>query len=257
MTVLYVGVRYAGMPYAVINMLDNLPTVSVTDAGCANFYYVINWMSVVMSMILGAIMIIRLHAMYQGSRKMLIFLVVTLLPVIITSGVSVGFTNSYTSGEEFVLSGTYKCNYDFGGDSSLLLSITWILGPLWDVLAFCLVVWVAVKHFRELRQWTIGDFFTILLKTHALYFASCVAVSCFQFGSYSSTLANSPVGSQVYGGILQILWNVQMFVLGPRLILSVREFNAKLIADFETETGMTTVNFRRHTCVSIGSSITV
>jgi hypothetical protein len=26
-------VRYAGMPYAVINMLDNLPTVSVTDAG--------------------------------------------------------------------------------------------------------------------------------------------------------------------------------------------------------------------------------
>jgi hypothetical protein len=33
------------------------------------------------------------------------------------------------------------------------------------------VVWVAVKHFRELRQWTMGDFFTILLKTHALYFA--------------------------------------------------------------------------------------
>lgn len=229
----------------------------------------------VVNVALGAIMIIRLHATYQGSRKMLIFLVVTFLPDIIISGVSVGFTNSYTSGEELILSGTYKCNYYFGGDSSLLLSITWILGTVWEVLVFCLVVWITAKHFRELRRWTIEDTFTVLIKTHVLYFASCVAVSCFQFGFYSPVLARrpvtntsvcdycssllqaaSPVGSLIYGGILQILWNVQMFVLGPRLILSVREFNAELIADFETETGMTTINFQGHTCVSFGSSIT-
>lgn len=210
----------------------------------------------VVNVALGAIMIIRLHATYQGSRKMLIFLVVTFLPDIIISGVSVGFTNSYTSGEELILSGTYKCNYYFGGDSSLLLSITWILGTVWEVLVFCLVVWITAKHFRELRRWTIEDTFTVLIKTHVLYFASCVAVSCFQFGFYSPVLAASPVGSLIYGGILQILWNVQMFVLGPRLILSVREFNAELIADFETETGMTTINFQGHTCVSFGSSIT-
>ncbi|KAG2350208.1 hypothetical protein BDR05DRAFT_4429 [Suillus weaverae] len=252
-TVLYVGVRYAGMPYAVINMLDNLPTVSVTDAVSANFYYAINWISVVMNVILGAIMIIRLHALYQGSRKMLIFLIVTLLPVVITSGVSVGFTNSYTSGEELVLSGTYKCGYEFGGNSSLLLFITWILGTVWEVLMFCLVVWIAVKHFRELRRWTIEGFYTVLIKTHVLYFASCAAVSCFQFGYYSPALATSPIGSLVYGGVLQILWNVQMFVLGPRLILSVREFNAKLVAGFEAETNMTAIDFQEHTRMSIGS----
>lgn len=208
-----------------------------------------------MNVILGAIMIVRLHAMYQGSRKMLIFLVVTLLPVIITSGVSVGFTNSYSSGEELILSGTYKCNYDLGGDSSLPLSTTWILGTVWEVLVFCLAIWIAVKHFRELRRWTIEDFLMVLIKTHVLYFASCVAVSCFQFGYYSPALATSPLGSLIYGGVLQILWNVQMFVLGPRLILSVREFDAKLVADSETETGMTTIYFQRHIPVSIGSSV--
>lgn len=252
MTVLYVGVRYAGMPYAVINMLDNLPTVSVTDAGCTNLYYAINWISVVMNVTLSTIMVIRLHAMYQGSRKMLIFLVVTLLPVIITSGVSVGFTNKYTSGEELILSGTYKCNYVFGEDSSLLLSVTWILGTIWEVLIFCLVVWIAVKHFRELRRWSIEDFFTVLIKTHVLYFASCTAVSCLQFGYYSPALATSPVGSLIYSGVLQILWNVQMFVLGPRLILSVRAFDAKLMADSETETGITTIDFREHIRMSFG-----
>lgn len=32
-TILYLGVRYLGMPYTVIYMLESLPSVSVTDKG--------------------------------------------------------------------------------------------------------------------------------------------------------------------------------------------------------------------------------
>ena len=46
---------------------------------------------------------------------------------------------------------------------------------MWEALVLCLAVWIAVKHFRELRGtptgWTVGDCFTILIRSHAFYFA--------------------------------------------------------------------------------------
>jgi hypothetical protein len=36
---------------------------------------------------------------------------------------------------------------------------------------------------------------------------------------------------------------MQMFVLGPRLVLSVREYHAELVVDSDTGTDMTTMAF--------------
>jgi hypothetical protein len=78
--------------------------------------------------------------------------------------------------EEFILSGNYMCSNEEG--KSLMVSITWILGTVWEIVALCLAAWIAVKHFRELRRLgpltgsTIGDCFTVLMKTHIFYFAS-------------------------------------------------------------------------------------
>jgi hypothetical protein len=47
----------------------------------------------------------------------------------------------------------------------------------------------------------------------------------------------------------------QMFVLGPRLILGVREYNAKLVANFDTATPMTSIAFQDHVDVSTSSSV--
>jgi len=60
------------------------------------------------------------------------------------------------------------------GDALFLANMTWILGAVWEALALVLAVWIAVKHFRELRRettWAFGDCFTILVKTHVFYFA--------------------------------------------------------------------------------------
>jgi hypothetical protein len=79
--------------------------------------------------------------------------------------------------EEAILSGMHICNYSFEGDTSLLFSMTWILTTVWEVLALCLSVWIAVKHFRDLRRLgpstgsTIGDCFRVLIKSHVFYFA--------------------------------------------------------------------------------------
>ncbi|KAG1840715.1 hypothetical protein DFJ58DRAFT_88131 [Suillus subalutaceus] len=120
------------------------------------------------------IMIARLHAMYQRSRKVLIFLVVIFLPIRIANVVMVALQTMQMSGEEYVLSGTYQCIFTYGGDSVFLNSMTWILSTVWEVVALCLAVWIAVKQFRELRQHStrgvIGDCYTVLMKTHVSYF---------------------------------------------------------------------------------------
>ncbi|KAG2107780.1 hypothetical protein BD769DRAFT_128388 [Suillus cothurnatus] len=107
MTFLYLSVRYAGIGYAVINILISVPTISTTDSVSGIMYNVSDWMGDVVQVLLRVIIIARLHAMYQRSRKVLIFLVVIFLAITITNVVIAAITATQTTGEEFVLSGTY------------------------------------------------------------------------------------------------------------------------------------------------------
>ncbi|KAG1844836.1 hypothetical protein DFJ58DRAFT_731105 [Suillus subalutaceus] len=249
MTLLYLSVRYAGIGYALISMLGLV------------MYNVLDWMGDVVDVTLDVIIIARLHAMYQRSRKVLIFLVIIFLAIRIANAVMLAIETTQISGEEFILSGTYQCNIDLAGDSSSLSSTTWILGTVWEVIALCLAVWIAVKHFRELRQHstsgTIGDCLTVLMKTHVSYFASFLIVSCFQMGSFSPTLSadSYSLGYRIYFGLAQIFKLVQLFVLGPRLILGIREYNAEVVANSDTSTAMTSIAFQERVYVSTSSSV--
>ncbi|KAG2029376.1 hypothetical protein BDR03DRAFT_1018485 [Suillus americanus] len=73
-------------------------------------------------------MITQLHAMYQWSRKMLIFLVIIFLADNIYNGVVAAMYMRHTSGEKLIFSGTYQCMIAYVGDTVLLGIITWILG---------------------------------------------------------------------------------------------------------------------------------
>ncbi|KAG1883246.1 hypothetical protein F4604DRAFT_1920436 [Suillus subluteus] len=139
--------------------------------------------------------------------------------------------------------------------------MTWILDTVWEVVALCLAVWITVKHFRELRQHStrgiIGDSFTVLMKTHVSYFASFLAFSCFRIAFLSPMLSAGPysLGADMYGGFAQIFELVQLFVLGPRLILGVREYHAELVANSDTATTMTSIAFEERVHASTSSSV--
>jgi hypothetical protein len=125
---------------------------------------------------------------------MLIFLVIIFLGVNIACGVLAAITLKHViagkfylltcraqligqTPEELILSGIHMCGADYVGDFQLLSSMVWVLNTVWEVLALCLSVWIAVKHFRDLRRLgpstgsTIGDCFRVLIKSHVLYFA--------------------------------------------------------------------------------------
>ncbi|KAG1798961.1 uncharacterized protein HD556DRAFT_1525440 [Suillus plorans] len=236
--------------------------IGIADRCSAIMFYALYGTNVALFAMLGVIMIARLHAMYQGSRTMLIFLVIVFLAVNIACGVMTVIAVNDTVAEEFILSGTYMCDYVNGENNLLLYSMLWILNTVWEVLALCLSVWIAVKHFRELRRLsrstgsTIGDCFRVLIQSHVLYFASFVGVSCFEFATLSQEIRNSnSIGVQTLNGTLQILLVVQMFVLGPRLILSVREYHAKIVASSDAETSMNSIVFQEHVHVSTSSTV--
>jgi len=213
--------------------------------------------------ILGVIMITRLYAMYQRSRKILIFLSVIFLADNIFNGVAVVMITLYLSGEELILSGIHQCSIDFGEDGLHLDLIIWILGTVWEVLTLCLAIWIAVKHFSELRQYSTGsitaDCFTVLVKAHVVYFVSFVATSCFQlvidFSVVFFKAGQNPLKVQNYSGFLQIFLVGQMCVLGPRLILSVRKYHTELMANSDAATGMSSIAFQERVHISTGNSV--
>ncbi|KAG2048440.1 hypothetical protein BDR06DRAFT_777456 [Suillus hirtellus] len=264
MAVLYLGVRYLGILYAALIILRDVPTISLTDKVSWIVYVLWNWTCVVAFAILCVIMVTRLHVMYQRSRKILIFLIVIILVFNIFDGVVAVIAMVHALGEEVVFSGAHQCWITFTGDFLLLNSVAWILATVWEVFALCLAVWIAVKHFRELRRLghsaggVMGHYLTLLMKTHVIYFVNFAAVSCFMFildfSPTFSTFQNS-LGTQTFYGLLQILQIMQLFVLGPRLILSVREYGAKLVADSDTYMAMHSIAFQERGDISTGSSV--
>lgn len=199
--------------------------------------------------------------MYQRSRKMLIFLVVIFLADTTFNVVVSGMSTKNTSGEEYILSGNYVCATTYAGNTILLDSLTWIFGTAWEVLVLFLAAWIAVKHFRVLRQHSTGgvieDCFTVLIKSHVFYFFSFVAVSCLNLMILSPAISVNPdiIGVDYFYGVLQVLTIVQMFVMGPRLILGVREFSAKRVTEPDAATHMTSIAFQERVHISTGGGV--
>ncbi|KAG1768795.1 hypothetical protein EDD22DRAFT_210349 [Suillus occidentalis] len=157
-------------------------------------------------------MIARLHAMYQGSRTLLIFLVVIFLGINIAGGVLVAITLTYLAVEEVILFGVLDCADYYDENVHPLIAAVWVLNTVWEVLALCLSVWIAVRQFRDLQRLglstgsTIGDCFKVLIQSHVLYFASFVGVSFTSLGSVTPLEVRLPVAD---------------VCLYPRLIISL------------------------------------
>ncbi|KAG0703739.1 hypothetical protein DFH29DRAFT_998182 [Suillus ampliporus] len=250
MTFLYICVRYLGILYSVVNILWELP-LSITDQ---------TWVPVVVNAMLGVIMMVRIHAMYQQSRKILIFLVVVLLVSIIATAVMLGMANIGVSGVENVLFGIHQCRIHINTKNIRLDEATLIPATVWEILALFLAAWIVIKHFRELRQSstgsTAGDCFTVLTQSHLLYFAAFAAVSFVSIAPlFINTQYSSFLEAAVWYGIYPLTQMVQMFVLGPRLILSVREYHAKLVTDSDEGTGTTTIAFQEGGQVLTGGDV--
>ncbi|KAG1798222.1 uncharacterized protein HD556DRAFT_228248 [Suillus plorans] len=166
----------------------------------------------------------------------LVLLVVVFTAIIVANIVMLTINMKYISAEQVILSGTYQCIVE---NPKNLDIIPWILIGVWEIFTLCLAVPIALKHFRELGRHSAGGVirgcFVVLMKTHLSY-----------FDPYSSTVL-------IHSGVVQLLVIVQSAVLGPRLVLGVREYHAKLMIDSDTGSGMISIasQDRAHVLTSI------
>jgi hypothetical protein len=63
------------------------------------------------------------------------------------------------------------------------------------------------------------------------------------------------VESGIFLDFLLVAQVVQMFLLGPRLILGVREYHAKLVANSDEATGMASIVFQDRIHIETGSGV--
>lgn len=190
MTVLYISVRYVGIPFYVGGVLSSNVPVSMTDAGCATLHFAQSWIPVIINAMLGVIMMTRIHTMYQRSQKMLNFLVVLLLACTVATGVMTAIGNNHVLWEVLIISGISQCFDQYTNPAAMLLTHETLIPTLiWEILALCLALWIVIKHFCEVRPMpTGGDPFMVLIKGHVLDFVGFAAVSCFNIGSLSPTI---------------------------------------------------------------------
>jgi len=66
---------------------------------------------------------------------------------------------------------------------------------------------------------------------------------------------STSVAAVIFAGILEFTRCVQMFILGPRLILGVREYHANLVANSDEGTGMASIVFQERVHISTGSGV--
>ncbi|KAG2037720.1 hypothetical protein BDR03DRAFT_370556 [Suillus americanus] len=212
-TFLYLAVRYAGIPYVVLSTLRVLPLVSTTDKVRNIIYAAINGLAMVVNAILGVVLIIRLHGMYLGSSRILMILVVIFVPVVVTCGVMVAIATSHTPG---------RCpNHGFHG-----------LGLVYNVGSPCTMS--CTLDCRKILPWTA---------TTIEYMDHRGLVHGVNENSRGLLCKDASSMGYIFAG-LEFFWSLQLFVLGPRLILSVREYHAKFMPGSDAETGISAIAFQ-------------
>ncbi|KAG1870675.1 hypothetical protein DFJ58DRAFT_911023, partial [Suillus subalutaceus] len=114
----------------------------------------------------------------------------------------------------------------------------------------CLIIYDTLNWMGEVVNVILGVI--MIARLHAMYQRSR------KIGFFFSTLSADiySLDPQIYLGLAEIFQVVQMFVLGPRLILGVGEYHAELVANSNTATAMTSIAFqeRVHQMVHVSNS---
>ncbi|KIJ64906.1 hypothetical protein HYDPIDRAFT_40086 [Hydnomerulius pinastri MD-312] len=200
-----------------------------------------SWGNIIYGVCLQGIMVVRVYAMYHRSRKVLWVLVITLTATTIWTVVEniiyIGIPSNFQVMVE-TLPGIIAC----GADLHEPIALAWV-GIIrmfgFQILIFGLSSTAFVKHaidmHRTLKRWKINHYMKVLIRENVLFFLLQVAVlSLYAPYSVGMVSVRQPVWmllSRQRGGFEQaaytlpvlFLWVAEPYLIGPRLVLSIRE----------------------------------
>ncbi|KAH7914901.1 hypothetical protein BJ138DRAFT_1098293 [Hygrophoropsis aurantiaca] len=212
------------------------------------FIIAVTWIVFTSQLAFRGIMVLRIYAMYQQSRIVLVFLVVALAAQVISYVVMEALyfgPVGQLQAEEVIIGNTYNCVYFY---ESNLISFAILPQFLFALAIFVMAVACFVRHLSEARKISktlkVNEFLSILAKDSTVYFFLLLFASAFKLGNHLAT-NSAVVGSFVYSGLTGIFIDVQEYLLVPHLVLSFKERHAQLVDGSDSGTQMETIAFER------------
>ncbi|KAH7906147.1 hypothetical protein BJ138DRAFT_1163304 [Hygrophoropsis aurantiaca] len=205
MTALYLIARYSG-DLLVIGTAAIYMDINWTYSGYVNMYLVVSWTSNVFLLIMQAILVIRVYALFNKSKKVLIFLATSYVFQATATFVIMGLVNNkrvvdgyYTSIGPTIGSVQELSNLNPSALSFLTIlnqDIT-ILSIVFDAILLLFALWAFVIHALEAKTldggWSVNALVRTLVTDHLLYFI-CYLV----WQSLSLAVNDTEVGAILY-----------------------------------------------------------
>ncbi|KAH7920744.1 hypothetical protein BV22DRAFT_1198699 [Leucogyrophana mollusca] len=200
-------------------------------------------------------MILRVYAMYENSKKILLFLLVCFLARVIALATILALAVGPTSGisaTEYLLSGTYFCSV---APNTAYANFTVIPTLFFEIILFALAARCSFKHAAELRRspqgWKANECMKVLLRDSILFFLMNLAAGGFNVALWANQSGN---GSYIYGGISNTFLGIEPFLLAPRLVLSFRAHHEQLVVDSDFATQVESMVFQAGVQMSVEDS---
>ncbi|KAH7913305.1 hypothetical protein BJ138DRAFT_647534 [Hygrophoropsis aurantiaca] len=229
MTALYLIARYPGSLCVIGTTALNM-CINWTYSVNVNMYLAIGWAENIFLVTMQAILVIRVYALFNRSKKVLVFLVTSYVLQATATFVITGLIVNKRVLDGYVISVgpaigsvTQSLNENPSAFPDTIDDDGTILSMVFDSILMIFALWAFVKHALEAKTlnggWSINVLVRTLVADHLLYFICNVIWLSLSLATTYSTELNA------FGLLLYSIFSVfdaLVVVAGPRMVISLR-----------------------------------
>ncbi|KAF9233815.1 hypothetical protein BU15DRAFT_79738 [Melanogaster broomeanus] len=191
----------------------------------------ITWGSFIYIIVIHLVFMLRVYAMYNRSRIVLGILLFVYIPTTISQLVLVGILNNpktHLSVTDIEVVNMELCTGSYNGGTEFIISLRVLSTVVNGVLCSFAVVQsirYSLEIHKVLGKWQSNRYMKLLVQESILYF---VMILLLNIMTLIQTLATLSGTVQL---VLEALAQFPPYIVGPHLILSVREFHSRILGE--------------------------
>ncbi|KAF9232306.1 hypothetical protein BU15DRAFT_81397 [Melanogaster broomeanus] len=219
-SVMYIVLRYLG-----------LLVVMVESFGTAMFLFTA-WGGNIFSIVIHLVFILRVYAMYNRSRIVLGILLFVYIPTTISILVLFGIINNpkthFLSITDVEVVNMELCTSSYNGGTKLIISqrvLSTVVNGVLCSFAIVQCIRYSLEMHKVLGKWQSNRYMKLLVQESILYFVMILLINIIALIQTLATLSGTV---QL---MLVVLSSFPPYIVGPHLILSVREFHSRILGE--------------------------
>jgi len=225
---IFVLVRYLGLSFAIIGALGGSTFVPGPVNMCTAIYLVSSWEFIIFLAAADLVMILRVYAMWNQSKRILYILLFIYVSQVIVSFVRKGiYDNPNTYLSVTVVQITIDvafCNVSTVSNNATLqllwviTALRMVLGVMFLILAVISTLRESVAMYKATKQWQPNCYMQLFVQDGILYFLLNLI-----YNISTTLLQNTITPNSTLQLVLVMLYYTTLYPMMPRFIISVRE----------------------------------